>query len=92
MFLQSHLQKMQAPTQRTRGTTKASCFAVGSLPSSRFRLCSRGSNFLRAGRGFLNTFQNRIGDRTDMRINAFQIAKNIQMQRCGLERFWAALP
>jgi hypothetical protein len=26
-----------------------------------------------------------------VRINAFQIAKNVQMQRRGLKRFWAAL-
>jgi hypothetical protein len=26
-----------------------------------------------------------------MRVNALQIAKNVQMQRSGFERFWTAL-
>jgi hypothetical protein len=52
--------------------------------------CLPRGNLLRVGRDLLDAFQCRISDRTDVRINAFQIAQNIKMQGRGFERFWTA--
>jgi hypothetical protein len=41
---------------------------------------------------FAGALKHRVGDRAEMRMDALQVAQNVQMQRAGLDAFWTPFP